>query len=120
MNKIINNKNYNLEKRTLEFSKAVVVFCKKVKINLINKNIIEQLLRAVTSTGANYCEANGASSKKDFKNKISICKKEAKETRYWLIILKTAIPEKTDEINILLKESHELLLIFSKIFHSSK
>jgi len=59
--------------------------------------------------------ANGASSKKDFKNKIYICKKEAKETKYWLQIISIANPEQKDQARKLWKEAHELTLIFSKI-----
>ena len=81
---------YDLENRTLKFSVAILLFVKKVKIDQINTPLINQLIRSATSIGANYCEANGASSKKDFRNKIYICKKEAKETKYWLqLIAKT-------------------------------
>ena len=67
-----NSENYNLEKRTTKFSEDVVVFLRKAKRDAINIPIINQLIRAVTSIGANYCEANGACSKKDFKHKIAI------------------------------------------------
>jgi four helix bundle protein len=72
------------------------------------------------SIGANYCEANEAESKKDFIHKISICKKEIKETRHWLRLLLKSNPEKKDEIKKLTSEAQELLLIFSKILTSSK
>lgn len=74
-----------------------------------------QLLRAGTSIGANYCEANGASSEKDFRNKIFICKKESQETKYWLRIVAKANSIHKDEARNLYKEAHELNLIFSKI-----
>jgi len=61
--------------------------------NIINNPLISQIVRSATSIGANYHEANGASSGKDFKNKIYICKKEAKETKYWLQIIAEANPE---------------------------
>lgn len=70
---------YNLEDRTIKFSEEIIELVKKVQLDTINKPIINQLVRSATSVGANYCEANGASSKKDFKNKIHICKKEAIE-----------------------------------------
>jgi len=60
--------NYDLEKRTKKFSKEIIKFLKKIRINEINRSLISQLVRSATSVGANYCEANGASSKKDFKN----------------------------------------------------
>ncbi len=114
---------YNLEARTLEFSKRLIDLCKQIKLNFINKNIIDQLLRSGFSIGANYHEANGAVSKSDFKNKISICKKESKETGYWLELL---LYEQKDNntsatlIQKLIKENQEFILIFSKIFQSSK
>jgi len=81
---------YNLEKRTQEFGVGVIKCCKTVKYNSITDPIVRQLVRSSTSIGANYQEANGASSRKDFSHKISICKKEAKETHHWLIMLKSA------------------------------
>ncbi len=112
---------YDLEKRTGEFSIKLISLCKKIKVSIINENIIKQILRSGTSIGANYCEANGATSKADFKSKIHICKREAKETVYWLSLLK----EVSDEfvlVNIdeLWQEAKELSLIFGKIALSSK
>ena len=109
---------YNLENRTIEFSKMVIRFCKKIKPTNINSNIINQLIRSATSVGANYREANGASSKKDFHNKIYICKKEIQETKYWLELFKEAESNHEKELSILWKESHELTLIFGKISSS--
>lgn len=86
---------YNLELRTIKFSEEIITFAKKLKRDIINIPLISQLIRSATSIGANYCEANGASSKKDFKNKIYTCKKEAKETKYWLqLIAKTNLEHK--------------------------
>ena len=111
---------YNLEKRTKTFSKNIINLLNDINKNEINRNIISQLIRSATSIGANYCEANNASSKKDFKNKIYICKKEAMETKHWLRMLATSISEHTRQIRILWKECQELTLIFSKIAASSK
>jgi len=108
-------KSFNLEKRTLKFANDVILLCKSIKENTITRPLISQLIRSATSVGANYCEANNASSKKDFRNKIFICKKEAQETKYWLELLKTAWPERKDEINDLFQECHEFVLIFQKI-----
>jgi four helix bundle protein len=63
---------YDLEDRTKKFGKEVIILLKKIKPNYINRSIISQLIRSATSVGANYCEANNASSKKDFRNKIFI------------------------------------------------
>lgn len=106
---------YNLEKRTKDFSKEIIKFSIKLIKIKINENIISQLLRSATSVGANYCEANGASSKKDFKNKIFICRKEIQETKYWLELLATANPEEKEKLRKFWKEAHELTLIFNKI-----
>ncbi len=111
--------NYNLEERTTKFSESIIMFLKTVKKDIINSPLISQLIRSATSIGANYCEANGACSRKDFKNKISICKKEAKETKYWLHLIAKTIPEKTEECRKLWKEAQELTLIFSKIVLST-
>lgn len=89
---------------------------------MITIPLIDQGLRAGTSVGANYMEANGAASKKDFTNKIFVCKKEVKETMYWLRLIGRALDEEKqkEECRKLWKESHELTLIFSKIAASAK
>jgi len=106
---------YNLEDRTAEFAVGIIELSKKVIKDVITGPIINQLVRSGTSVGANYTEANGASSQKDFKNKIYICKKEVMETKYWLRILANACPEMADECRRLWREAQELTLIFSKI-----
>jgi len=78
---------YDLEWRLVKFSKSVLNTIKKIAITQMNSNIINQLLRSATSIWANYHEVNGASSKKDFRNKIHICRKEAQETYYRLDLL---------------------------------
>ncbi|MBU4360319.1 four helix bundle protein [Candidatus Parcubacteria bacterium] len=111
---------YNLEPRTKEFSKQVLELLSKVKINEINRNIIYQLSKSATSVGANYREANAASSKKDFINKISICRKEIQETEYWIELLAKTDQKYIDKLRKLWKEAHELTLIFGKIYSSLK
>lgn len=106
---------YNLEDRTVKFSENVIVFLRKIKKDNLMMPLVNQLIRSATSIGANYCEANGASSKKDFKNKIYICKKEAKETKYWLQLIGKASSDETEECRKLWKEAQELTMIFSKI-----
>jgi four helix bundle protein len=110
-----NKKQYNLEERTLKFSENIIIFVSRIKRDTITSPLISQLVRSATSIGANYCEANGASSKKDFKNKIYICKKEAKETKYWLQLILKALPDSSEKCKVYLKEAQELTLIFSKI-----
>jgi four helix bundle protein len=106
---------YNLEGRTKELSKSIIKLSATIGINDLNRNIVNQLLRSATSVGANYMEANGASSRKDFINKIYLCRKEIQETKYWLELLAKTNTEKIIELRLLWKESHELTLIFNKI-----
>jgi len=116
MNQLSNN--YDLEERTAKFGEDVIDFCKSINQDAINKPIINQLVRSATSIGANYMEANGASSKQDFKNKIFICKKESQETKHWLRMMAKSSPEKTEEIRKFWKECQELVMIFQKITSS--
>lgn len=109
---------YNLEERTAKFGEDIIGFCQNIKQDVITKPIITQLIRSGTSVGANYMEANAASSKKDFKNKIFICKKEAQETKHWLRMMAKCLPERKEEIKKLWRETQELTLIFGKIISS--
>src|SRR3989338_6109423 len=109
------NKQYDLEERTALFGESIISFCKNIEQDIITKPIINQLVRSGTSIGANYMEANGASSRKDFRNKIFICKKEAQETKHWLRMMKNCRPTTTDTIQKLWKEAQELTMIFQKI-----
>lgn len=111
---------YDLEDRTLIFSKNILLFCRTLPQDAVTKPLLSQLVRSATSVGANYAEANGASSKKDFTNKIFICKKEAKETMYWLHLLSSLFQERNQEIKLLYKENDELIRIFAKISSSSR
>jgi four helix bundle protein len=116
MKKCLNG--YDLEERTAKFGECVIILCKSVVQNTITKPIINQLIRSATSIGANYCEANNASSPKDFKNKIFICKKETQETKHWLRMLATCTSDKKENMRKLWQEAHELSLIFQKITSS--
>ncbi len=107
-------KSKQLEQRTFKFSEEVIKLCRKIEKNNISNPIINQLVRSGTSIGANYLEANNASSKKDFANKIFICKKEAEETKYWLKILSLISVEK-ELIDGLYSECQQLTMIFQKI-----
>lgn len=111
---------YDLEERTTNFAEHIVELCSKAGQNLIERTLLTQLLRAGTSIGANYREANGASSKKDFRNKIFICKKEAQETKYWLRLAGKCLLGQNQNIFSLSSECQELVLIFQKIISSCK
>ena len=111
---------YNLEERTAQFGEAILELVKNFHQDPINSPLISQLVRAATSVGANYMEADGAESKKDFRHKISICKKEAKETKHWLRMIAKANPGRRDECQKLWKEAQELSLIFASILLAGK
>ena len=111
---------YDLEERTKKFSKEIIELLIRLNKNIINESIIKQLIRSATSVGANYCEANGAASRKDFKNKIYICRKEIQETKYWLELIAKTNKEEIEKLRLLWKEAHELTLIFNKIGSSLK
>lgn len=111
---------YDLEERTAIFGEDIIKLCKTIKRTIYTDPLIKQIVRSATSVGANYMEANGASSKKDFANKIFICKKEAQETKHWLRMLLTATDNLEGEINRLQDESIQLSLIFHKIACTSR
>ena len=115
MEKSANKNNYDLEERTALFGESIIDLCKKIPRNDIVNPIINQLMRSGTSIGANYMEANGASSKKDFRNKIFICKKESQETKYWIRMLARASEEDIDILKKMWQEAKELSMIFHKI-----
>jgi len=116
MTKLIKTKKiYDLEERTAKFAENVIDFTKELPNDFRYQSIISQLIRAATSVGANYCEADDAHSKKDFCHKISLCKKESRETKYWLRIIARTFPKNNDIAKILWKEAQELNLIFASI-----
>ena len=95
-------------------------FVKTLPRGLVNNELISQIVRSGAGIGANYMEADGAESKKDFQHKIAICKKEAKETKHWLRMIAKANPSKRDECKKLSREAQELTLIFSSVLLSKR
>jgi len=118
-NKISKNK-YDLEERTAKLGEDIIEFSKKIPKNVVTLPLISQLVKTGTSIGANYCEADDAESKRDFKHRIGICKKEARETKHWLRTIAIAIPESKEEARKLWQEAKELHLIFNGITRSLK
>ena len=114
------NSKYDLEERTAKFGEAIVRFAMKIPKGTITISLITQLVKAGTSIGANYCEADDAESKKDFKHKIGICKKEARETKYWLRMIIVPCPELKEEAVKHITEAKELNLIFNAIVNKLK
>lgn len=110
------SKEYDLEERTLAFAKRVRVFLKKLPKTMANVEDGRQLIKSSGSVGANYIEANESLSKKDLRLRIKICRKEAKESRYWLKLIEPGDQaELEDERQILQKEATELMNIFGAI-----
>jgi four helix bundle protein len=119
MNDEKNNK-YDLEERTYQFAKQTCEYVKGIKKLFTNMEYLKQLLDASSSVGANYIEANEALSKKDFKMRIKICRKESKESSYWLrLIVETNDDQYEKEGKRLLQEAVELKKIFSAILLKS-
>ncbi|MFA5157708.1 MAG: four helix bundle protein [Patescibacteria group bacterium] len=115
-----NQPKWDLEERTAKFGEDVINFCKSLRETTVIRPIISQLIRSASSIGANYCEADDSESKKDFRHKIGICKKEARETKHWLRMLAIALSEKKDIIKKLWAEAKELHLIFNSIYRKVK
>lgn len=110
---------YDLEERTARFGDSVIRFAKKIPDNSVNRRIISQLVGAAISVGANYCEADDASSKKEFRQKIGFSRKEAREARFHLRMVVASEPQLKDDARILWREARELHLIFCAIIRNS-
>jgi four helix bundle protein len=106
---------YDLEGRTALFGESVVEFAKLIPANQVTRSLIDQVVRSGTSIGANYCEADDASTKKEFRQKIGYCRKESRETKHWLRMIVKAVPELRDQAAPLWQEAKELHLIFAAI-----
>src|SRR5690242_4164805 len=104
---------FDLEERTAKFGEVVIKFAKLIPFNAVNRPLIDQLVRSGTSIGANYCEADDAETRRDFRHKVGICRKEARETKYWLRMVAVSEPELVDSARKLWREAKELHLIFA-------
>ncbi len=105
----------DLEERTAVFGEAVIAFYRQLPRDDLNSVPMRQLVRSGTSVGANYCEASDAETRKDFRRKIGLCRKEARETKLWLRMVASAVPDHVTEARRLWQAAHELNLVFSKI-----
>lgn len=111
---------FDLEERTAKFGEPVINFAKTIPQGALTNRLIDQIVGCGTSVGANYCEADDAVSKKEFLVKINTCRKEARETKYFLRMIVAACPELKPQARTLWREAKELHLIFSKIRRSGK
>jgi four helix bundle protein len=110
-----NGSSYDLEERTAIFGESVIALAKRSPQNAVTLPLIGQLVRSGTSVGANYCEADEAESRKEFRYRISLCKREAKETRFNIRMLVAAEPCLKTEARPIYQESNELVRIFAAI-----
>lgn len=120
MTELPNKNKYDLEERTAKFGEEVIRFCIDMPKNEITRPIINQLVKCGTSIGANYCEADDAESRADFKHKIGICKKESRESKHFLRMSSVAVPEMAEKSRKLWIEAKELNLIFNAIYKKMK
>ncbi len=109
---------YDLEERTARFGEAVIRFSKRIPFTSVNNRLIDQLVGAGTSVGANYCEADEGHSSKEFRYRISFCCKEAKETKFFLRMVATAEPPLKPDARTLWQEARELYLIFCAVLRA--
>jgi len=108
-------KKYDLEERTAAFAKSCIDLCKLITRDIVNGELISQLVRSASSVGANYREANDSVTKKDFYYKIGICRREAKESKYWLELIMHANTKYSENIKKLADEALQLAKIFATI-----
>jgi len=106
---------YDLEERTARFGEEVIAFAKRIPVNEVTRSLISQLVRAAASVGTNYVEADDSDSKKDFRFKIGLSRREAKESKHWLRMVVAAEPSLKEAARPLWQEAKELNLIFGAI-----
>jgi len=120
MTEIKNSKQYDLEERTLRFAKEVMELVSTLPKTMANIEIMKQVIRSSSSVGSNYIEANEALSKKDFTMRVKICRKEAKESRYWLRLIEVKREDAEKRKQSLINEATELMKIFGSIVEKTK
>ena len=111
---------YDLEERTACFGETIIRFTKKIPHSPVNNRLIDQLVGAGTSVGANYCETDDGVSKPDFKHRIGTCRKEAREAKFFLRMVAVAEPVLKSEAREIWREAHALHRIFSRIWRNTK
>jgi four helix bundle protein len=120
MTESFNDKPFDLEERAYKFTKEIIAFINVCPKTMVNSELIRQLIRSSGSVGANYIEAREALSKKDFTMRVKICRKEVKESAYWLRLLEIRDDGVDNKRQALISESTELLKIFASIVQKVK
>lgn len=111
---------FDLEERSARFGETVVTFARTVPVDPVTETPLGQVVRSCTSVGAHYCEADDAGSRKEFRYRISLRKRESRESKHWLRMLAAAVPDRKAEIRPLWCEAKELNLIFAAIHRGKK
>ena len=115
-----NEDGFNLEDRTAVFGERIIAFAKRVPINPVNSPLISQLVRAGTSIGANLAEASAGQTKPDFIAKTCVSLKEAREARYWLLLIIATRGALQPAAQPLLEEARELVKILTTIVKNAR
>lgn len=113
-------RDYDLAERTAAFGEAVIRFSRTIRRDAVTMPLISQLVRSSTSIGANYVEADEAGSKKEFRYRISVCRRETKETQHWLRMIVAAAPDAAEPARIHWQEAKELVRILETIYRKSE
>jgi four helix bundle protein len=111
---------FDLAERTAVFGEDAIRFVRGIRRDAVTMSLISQLVRATTSVGANYLEADEAGSKKEFRYRVSVCRREARESQYWLRMLVTADASGKEPARRLWQEARELVLIFETIHRNAR
>jgi four helix bundle protein len=111
---------FDLAERTAVFGEDVIRFVRGIRRDVVTMPLISQLVRAATSVGANYLEADEAGSKKEFRYRVSVCRREARESQYWLRMLVTADASGKEPARRLWQEARGLVLIFETIHRNAR
>ena len=111
---------FDLEERTARFGEAVIDLLRTLPRGPVSDPLISQLVRSATSVGANYCEADDACTKKEFRKSTGYCRRESRESKHWLRMIARAIPDRAVECRPLWQEAKELNLIFSRILRGGE
>jgi four helix bundle protein len=111
---------FDLGERTARFGEDVIRFVRKIKLDPVASPLVRQIVRSATSVGANYAEADEAGLKKEFRYRVSVCLREARETKHWLRMIAVASPQSKDDARRLWQEANELTRIFAAIYRNSK
>jgi four helix bundle protein len=114
-----NERAFDLADRTAAFGEMTIRFVRSIHRDAVTMPLISQLVRSATSIGANYVEADEAGSKKEFRYRISVCRRESRETQYWLRMIVAANQDVKEQARTIWQEARELVLIFESIHRSS-